>query len=131
MKNTNRGFKPGDTQPTKTAGKPILGDTQPIKPAKPAPQAQRQERFSILAVGVIFISLLGIATIISALAGYQSARLAQKNQVLAQAGTSMDEQYELGLQDMQAVVMRSPCNVLNISYRFPPTTPALPKNWPK
>jgi len=86
----------GSTQPSK----PSDQDSPPKSPVEIKSPKPKKQKLWLWAL--IFFALISISIIIGALAGYRSALTAQKNRAIIQAGSSLEEQFELGIQDLEA-----------------------------
>ena len=91
MQNRN----PADTQPSH----PKASQTRPTRVAPKKTNQKNSIRWIWLFLAVL---LLGITTVIGGLAGFQSGDQARQDQETAQIGNSLQEQYELGLQDLES-----------------------------
>ena len=89
-----------DTQPIRTKTSPPQGAKPPIL-LTPRP-VRKKAKLAPWMWALVFVCVLGISVPIGALAGYQSGKQARQAQQMSQASLSLKEQYELGLQDLEA-----------------------------
>ncbi len=102
-----------DTHPVRTRAsapqpqQPSLADTQPRKiapPTHPHKPGKSRRRFlwSILLWAALFALLMVISTLTGGVAGYRNGKQISQAAATQSLGTSLEEQYRLALQDLEA-----------------------------
>lgn len=85
---------------------PNIAETQPIPPqagsTKPVRVRPQKNKNPWLLWVLLAIVLVGLGSVTGALAGYQSGQQARLLRAQAQSTLSLQQQYELGMQDMQS-----------------------------